>query len=432
MSAPAASDSILIFSPHPDDEVLGCSGLIQQALKAGAQVHVVFLTNGDGFRLAAEREFRQMRLKPDDYVRFGALRQKESRNALGELGLPAEDIQFLGYPDQGLSALWGKDWSNDTPYTSPYMRVSSSPFDLCYHPHATYSGASLLSDVMDVMQDYKPTQIYVTHPKDDHPDHSAASSFVALAYYQLKQQGFQWANNCILRYYIVHRGDWPVPQGLFRNSQMLPPAEMADIDTRWSVLPLSPEEEQRKEAAISAYASQTAMEKRFLFSFVRQNEIFGQLPLRTITFRPGISDPVQLASSSFPPVPVLQDPINDSLICSLQGGGDIRAVKAFHDSANLFLRVDTSCPVNDRVLFDLRMRYFGAQNGEDAGGTFHIRYRPNKAIIPAQIFAQTQGSSVTFSIPLRDIGYSHLIALNVSTSFMGLKEDITGCRFLRL
>ena len=39
-------ESILIIAPHPDDEVLGCSGLIQRVLGEGKQVDVVILSGG--------------------------------------------------------------------------------------------------------------------------------------------------------------------------------------------------------------------------------------------------------------------------------------------------------------------------------------------------------------------------------------------------
>ena len=38
---------VLILAPHPDDEAIACAGVIQQALKAGAKVKIVYLTNGD-------------------------------------------------------------------------------------------------------------------------------------------------------------------------------------------------------------------------------------------------------------------------------------------------------------------------------------------------------------------------------------------------
>lgn len=38
---------ILILAPHPDDETLGCGGLVSKAKSAGAEVYVQFLTVGD-------------------------------------------------------------------------------------------------------------------------------------------------------------------------------------------------------------------------------------------------------------------------------------------------------------------------------------------------------------------------------------------------
>ena len=40
-------DRVLVFAPHPDDEALGCGGLIQQAVELGAEVRVIFQTDGD-------------------------------------------------------------------------------------------------------------------------------------------------------------------------------------------------------------------------------------------------------------------------------------------------------------------------------------------------------------------------------------------------
>src|SRR3954463_13514957 len=47
------ADSIVVFAPHPDDEVIGCAGIIMQALARGARVKVVAITSGDGFPAAA-------------------------------------------------------------------------------------------------------------------------------------------------------------------------------------------------------------------------------------------------------------------------------------------------------------------------------------------------------------------------------------------
>ena len=69
---------VLIISPHPDDEVIGCGGLISKIKKDGGKVYVLFLTNGDAadFSKAGKSTIRQRNheiekvakfLKYDDY-----------------------------------------------------------------------------------------------------------------------------------------------------------------------------------------------------------------------------------------------------------------------------------------------------------------------------------------------------------------------------
>jgi LmbE family N-acetylglucosaminyl deacetylase len=74
---------ILIISPHPDDEVIGCGGFIAKMKELGSKIYILFLTNGDtkdfsknGFSSKNERltEIEEVAkyLKYDDYhVAFG-------------------------------------------------------------------------------------------------------------------------------------------------------------------------------------------------------------------------------------------------------------------------------------------------------------------------------------------------------------------------
>jgi len=43
-----SAESVLVLAPHPDDEVLGCGGLLARLADAGAAVRVLFLTDGSG------------------------------------------------------------------------------------------------------------------------------------------------------------------------------------------------------------------------------------------------------------------------------------------------------------------------------------------------------------------------------------------------
>lgn len=69
---------LLVIAPHPDDEVVGCAGLIKRVKDAGGKVYVLYLTVGDtkdfskkgiSFAKDREKEIRSVArfLKFDDY-----------------------------------------------------------------------------------------------------------------------------------------------------------------------------------------------------------------------------------------------------------------------------------------------------------------------------------------------------------------------------
>ncbi|MGC9066690.1 MAG: PIG-L deacetylase family protein, partial [Candidatus Ratteibacteria bacterium] len=43
----SSKENIIVFAPHPDDEIIGCAGIIQECLEKQGTVYVVYLTNGD-------------------------------------------------------------------------------------------------------------------------------------------------------------------------------------------------------------------------------------------------------------------------------------------------------------------------------------------------------------------------------------------------
>lgn len=429
---PSANQRLLIFAPHPDDETLGCAGVIRQARKAGASVTVVFLTNGDGFRVAVERQFRSLHVGPEEYIRFAALRQEEAQSALKNLGLTRRDILFLGYPDRGLTSLWNDHWSPAQAYQSPYTRCNRSPYALAYRRQAVYCGQALLEDIKAILRQKQPTEIYITHPSDDHPDHSAGAAFVTLAWRQLRREESAWAADCKLHYYLVHRGDWPVPRGLHKRDQLVPPMDMAALDTHWYSLPLREDEIDSKTRSILKYPSQTSIMKPFLLSFARKNELFGQI--NTVRIPRVLEDSIRIDGErvdwrEMPPA--FPDPVNDNLLRDLQGGCDIRAVYACRDVRNLYLRLDTYQPISQRARFRLRLRYFGDESRAEAGGEFTVSIAP-PSILSSTFYAAVQDDCVEMAIPLREIGYAREIALCVETSLAGVQVDRTGYRFLDL
>ncbi len=435
--APSAEQRLLIFSPHPDDETLGCAGLIQQATAAGSLVNVVMLTNGDGFRVAVERQFRQLNVQPSDYVQFAGVRQQETLKALAPLGIQRENVTFLGYPDRGLLSLWNQNWSAGNPYVSPYTRQSRSPYSVGYKKEAIYCGQSLLNDIKAIFRERKPTDVYVTHPSDDHMDHTAASSFVTLALQELKREDAAFAG-CRLHFYLVHRGDWPAPQGMNKSDSLVPPNEMVSLDTDWKSRPLTNGQVEKKAASILTYESQTAVVKRFLVSFARRNEIFGTLNPAIVPLVPNGAIKLDGAVGEWGGIPpAALDPVNDNLLRDFQAGGDIRAVYACHDAANLYLRIDTHAPVSDRVEFRLGIRCFGDSREQQSGGSLTVSIRPGSAAgatgsTSRDVRAESKANRLEIAIPLRKLNYARHFALNVDSLFAGIQVDRTGYRFMDL
>ncbi len=87
---------LLIISPHPDDDVLGCAGLMHRHSRAGRQVFVIYLTDGDASHPGHPE------LGP---ARLAEMRRGEARRAAESLGVPDSALSFVGLPDGRLPDL---------------------------------------------------------------------------------------------------------------------------------------------------------------------------------------------------------------------------------------------------------------------------------------------------------------------------------------
>ena len=84
------SGTCLVLAPHPDDESLGCGGLIAACVAANRPPLVVVLTDGAGSHPGS------VAYPPD---RLRAVRAKEVSDAVTLLGLPAARLVLLKQPD---------------------------------------------------------------------------------------------------------------------------------------------------------------------------------------------------------------------------------------------------------------------------------------------------------------------------------------------
>ncbi len=296
MAALSSGDRILVIAPHPDDEALGCAGVIRQAVAAGAEVHVVLMTNGDAAELSLIFGERELTNSPRAFINLGIARQDETLRATALLGLPANRVHFLGYPNNGLVAMWRPEhWFYSAPYQSPYTRSAFSPYARTFTPQAPYCGQQVLADLMALLHQVRPTRVFVVHPQDVHPDHWATYCFAryaletislraALAASQSPANAL-WPREVEVYGYLVHWPGYPLPRKSAPNLDLLPPPELTSKpsvqpDQRpWLRLALDDEDTRMKMRAILTYRSQEPSFDRLLVAFARRNETFERLPV---------------------------------------------------------------------------------------------------------------------------------------------------------
>jgi LmbE family N-acetylglucosaminyl deacetylase len=131
----------LVLSPHPDDESLGCGGLIAEACARGRELHIAWLTDGT-------RSHPNSKAWPRPRLR--ALREQEGRDAAAILGVPLSRLIFLGLAD------------GEAPHQGPSFEAAASV-------------------ITKLARNRHVRTILTTWEHDPHPDHVAANHLASAA-----------------------------------------------------------------------------------------------------------------------------------------------------------------------------------------------------------------------------------------------------------
>jgi LmbE family N-acetylglucosaminyl deacetylase len=251
-------ERVVIVSPHPDDETLGCAGLIQSLLRHGFMPFVLVFTNGDGFDASIHLKLYEVKIKPEDRAAYSQMRMSETLKAMAKLGLPSKQVIFLGFSERTLAEDWL--WKGDEKFVK------------------------VLAEQLERIQ---PTVVILPSHYDDHPIHAIVCSIGWTALLQLYLEGRLSRMPRVFEV-LIHYGEFPQPQGFNPTLELLPPSDIL-LTARWYYLPLSQEMRQRKWEALNCYRTQKLpLTWRFLKSFVRSNEIFAEpFPLTTQPDRTG-------------------------------------------------------------------------------------------------------------------------------------------------
>jgi LmbE family N-acetylglucosaminyl deacetylase len=261
IDAASPRDRVLIVAPHIDDETIGAAGYAVDALSAGADVFVMFLTAGDSARFSARILHRTLDPTATHFLSVGRTRIGEARRAMSLLGIREDRYFILGYPDRGLRSMLHEP---DAVVRSPATHRERVPYETALNPGAPHRLANLLQDMQHVLAVARPTTVIAPVPFDHHPDHSAAAELV--------DRAVDASNLTPERLgYLVHANEL---KPLFWNPKrdLLPPPRMRSFT--WASYPVSPDGQRLKHEMLKIYRSQRPYTLLLRNAFVRRNELF--------------------------------------------------------------------------------------------------------------------------------------------------------------
>lgn len=279
-------ERILILAPHPDDEAIGCAGVIQEALSAGARVKIAYLTNGEHNQFAFIVYKKRIVFKQKEFIILGQLRRQEAIKAMKLLGVGEEDLIFLGYPDFGTFSIFARYWNTEKPFRSIMTRIPKVPYKDSPSFESFYVGESIVADLKRVILDYHPHKIFVSHPADVNVDHKSFYLFLQVVLADLKGK----IRQPVVYPYLVHHSGWPLPRHYHPELTLVPPKGLSDSQIEWIEFNLNPEQLEKKRQAILCYKSQTESSAFYLLAFARKNELFGDYPVVYLKNQPALKD----------------------------------------------------------------------------------------------------------------------------------------------
>jgi LmbE family N-acetylglucosaminyl deacetylase len=424
---------ILILVPHPDDEAIACAGVIQQALKAGAKLRIVYLTNGDHNELGFIVYEKRIPMRQGEFIYLGKVRQKESIKAMEFLGVPEKDLAFLGYPDYGTFNIFTQYWQAKKPFRDRLTRISSVPYKDNLSYGSVYSGESILGDLTKQILDYKPDKIFVSHPADVNVDHKTLYLFLQVALSDLEGQ----IPRPEVYPYLVHCVGWPKPRYYHPELELNPPDKFLGSQIAWSRLNLSFEELDKKYQSILFYKSQTQSSAFYLFSFARENELFGDYPILRLSTQVAAPDK---GTSYFGASGMFEDSENSAeqnLLDSAEGQGQV----SYAEEDNYFIvRVDRPEKLSSR--FGVMLYIFGYSKNTSfaqmpkiriitAGNKYKVFSAKNR-IINSGILLEFSKNYLILKIPLKFLGKPDYLLTSLKAYHGNLSIDAVGFRKIEL
>ncbi|MEB8329574.1 glucosamine-6-phosphate deaminase [Flavobacteriaceae bacterium KMM 6897] len=229
----------LIFSPHPDDDVISMGGTLLRLVDQGHDVHVAYQTSGN-IAVFDDEVIRFMDFASDIQHQNEPLNQKykEVRDFLNHKGVGEADsleIQnFKGLIRKG-EALSACRYSGVKEENAHFQNL---PF---YETGTVKKKPYTEVDInltIELLKKIRPHQIFAAGDlSDPHGTHRVCLQIVFKALEQLKNEGADWLKDC---YVWLYRGAW----------------QEWDIADMEMTVPIGPKDMRRKKNAIFKHQSQ--------------------------------------------------------------------------------------------------------------------------------------------------------------------------------
>ncbi len=426
-------ERVLILAPHPDDEAIACAGIIQQALKAGAKVKIVYLTNGDHNELAFIVYEKRITVRQGEFIHMGRLRQQESIKAMKFLGLAEDDLVFLGYPDYGTFSIFSQYWQAQKPFRDRLTRISSVPYKDNPSYGAPYQGESILSDLKNQLLDYKPDKIFVSHPADVNVDHKSLYLFLQVALSDLEGS----IRKPKVYPYLVHCVGWPKPRHYHPELELYPPDKFIDSQINWQRLNLNFEELEKKYQSVFYYKSQTASSAFYLLAFIRENELFGDYPLLELNPQPALKDKV----ISYFGFSKMFEELEDAEVFKQDGTIEDKGQVSYAETDNHFIvRVDKPKQLSSR--FGVMFYIFGYSKATPFAAMPKIKiitvgnkvkvFNGKKIIVNPKVISDFSGNALILKIPLELLNHPDYVLTLLKAYHGNLPIDAVGFRKIKI
>jgi len=428
------SDRILILAPHPDDETIGCGGIIQEAVSKGADIRIIYLTNGDHNQVAFIVYEKRLTFKKGEFIHMGEVRRSEAIKAMQLLGVDKKNLIFLGYPDFGTFTIFRNFWQTSRSFKSFLTRISSVPYKENFSFGAPYKGESILADLEKILKDYKPNKIFVSHPADTNVDHKALYLFLQIALRDLGQE----IPKAHIYPYLIHHVGWPLPRHYHPQLSLEPPAQFLDSQVAWFRFELTSQQLDKKHQAILCYRSQTSSSAFYLLSFARRNELFGDYPEVEIKKEEPPKDKT-MSFFGFSNMFIDSGPTNtfEDLKQLTENRGQVSYAILEN---NLLIRIDKPQELSKR--FSMQLYLFGYSDKTPFAAMPKIRiitkykklkvFDGRKMISPEGLSLELNSRELNLKVPLEILGEPDFVLTAVKTYTMILDVDTTGFREINI